>query len=262
MRLRTGSKVNYSEVERQIREKANERPPVPHLPFLPEIRDRIYKHLLVSESYLRMGENPGSSCMDGESGKETDLSILLLSKQTYIEAFHIFYRFNQFYFKDTEILYRFLRKIGYPRRQQITTISFCWRSHGIAKEAFRLLKTCKGLKSLSTWISDYEPWGYAALREVRGLEEVSIGKNTSAISPHCDPQKLEHAMLRPRLKAPSADPDEKIDLFKRRREVARVCEGTRLVRSAGLYVESKKYARHGVDTIGWWEFEQWVSRWK
>ena len=234
-RLRKVSKADYTELERQIREKANERPPLPHLPFLPEIRDRIYKLLLVSDSRVRTGEKSGSSHMDGGRGEELDLSILLLSKQTYIEAFHIFYRFNQFYFKDTEVLYRFLRNIGYARRQQISTVAFCWRSDRTAREAFRLLKTCTSLKSLSTWISDYEPGGYAALREVRGLEKVSIGKNVTSISPHCDPQKLEQAMLRPRLKAYSADPDEEIDLFKKRQEAPKVCEEKRLAQSNNFH---------------------------
>ena len=244
--------MNYSEIERQVRGKAKERPPLPHLPFLPEIRDRIYKYLLISDSYVRVGGKTGSNHMDGDSGEEIDLSILRLSEQTYIEAFHIFYRFNRFYFKDTEVLFRFLRNIGYARRQQITTIEFCWRGHETAKIAFRLLKTCKGLRTLSTWISDYEPWGYAALREVRGLERISIGKNTPSVCSHCDPQKLEQAMLRPRLKAYSADSDENIDLFKKRREISRVCEETRLARSTGFFAKASTNKKHGMDIIRWW----------
>ena len=54
--------------------------------------------------------------------KPDDLSILLVSKQTYIESFHVFYTTNCLYFTDTALLYRFLKNIGYARRQHLTMV--------------------------------------------------------------------------------------------------------------------------------------------
>lgn len=73
----------------------------------------------------------------------TDLllpSVLLTSKQIYIKAPHVSYSTHCFSFMDTEQLYRFLRNIGYARRQQVTIIYIVWRG-GYSKEAFCLLKT-------------------------------------------------------------------------------------------------------------------------
>lgn len=151
---------------------------------------------------------------------------ILLSRQTYIEAFHIFYRINNPYFKSTDRMYRFLRNIGYARRQHVTVIESYWKGRD-SKRAFRLLKTCQGLKVLKTMITDNQPNGYVALREVRGLEKVSINYGPPDKNYHLnpssyhDPQELKQAMMRPRLKYYAANPDEKLNLFKRRREVLR-----------------------------------------
>ena len=80
--------------------------------------------------------------------KPSDLSILMVSKQIYVEAFHVFYTSNCFSFTDTGLLYRFLKNIGYTRRQHLTMIYFLWRGPD-AKEAFRLLKTCRRIKKLN-----------------------------------------------------------------------------------------------------------------
>ena len=172
------------------------------------------------------------------------LAILLVSKQIYTEAFHIFYSKNRFHFPDTRILYRFLRNIGYVRRQHLTMISFDWRD-AEAKEAFRLLKTCRRLKSLHFTAPCTEPPGHAAIREIRGLEEARVIGRIHYIRPlirhpycsyyrcRCDdpryPQQygpladiseLERAMMRPRLRQYALDPNETFELFKpRKREV-------------------------------------------
>ena len=98
--------------------------------------------------------------------KPCDLSILMVSKQIYVEAFHVFYTSNCFSFTDTGLLYRFLKNIGYTRRQHLTMIYFLWRGPD-AKEAFRLLKTCRRLKLVQFTVPCSHPPGYEALKEVR-----------------------------------------------------------------------------------------------
>ena len=173
---------------------------------------------------------------------KSTLNLLLVCKQIYIEAFHIFYASNRFYFSDTELLYCFLKGIGYNRRQHLSMVAFDWCGP-YAKEAFRLLKTCRRLKTVQFTIPCCEPPGYAAVREIRGLEQAMVlerrhyGERTSdhgwiaAADYRCrcertqgkgpldDAPELERAMMRPRLKRYAEDPNEKLDLFKGKREV-------------------------------------------
>ena len=177
--------------------------------------------------------------------KPCDLSILMVSKQIYVEAFHVFYTSNCFSFTDTGLLYRFLKNIGYTRRQHLTMIYFLWRGPD-AKEAFRLLKTCRRLRLVQFTVPCSHPPGYEALKEVRvetakarALIHFAFAQNppsnihdhTSCFGDyqcHClcrrpyDPassmQELENAMMRPRREQDFPDPDEKFDLFKPKRE--------------------------------------------
>lgn len=233
----------------------------------PEIRDRIYNEVLGPSGdpaiyataihdpkvYSRLNGDYGTTEVDIRSDnswpvschfvKPSILSILLGSKQIYTEAFHIFYSKNRFHFPDTQILYRFLRNIGYVRRQHLTMISFNWRG-AEAKEAFRILKTCRRLKSLHFTAPCSEPPGYAAIREIRGLKEAKAIARThylthqdrgtyssyyaclcgipyhQARGPLHDLPELERAMMQPRLKQYALDPNEQFDLFKEaKREV-------------------------------------------
>ena len=177
--------------------------------------------------------------------KPSDLSILMVSKQIYAEAFHVFYTENCFSFTDTGLLYRFLKNIGYIRRQHLTMIYFLWRGPD-AKEAFRLLKTCRRLKIVQFTVPCSHPPGYEALKEVRvemakaralihftpaQNPPLNIHDHTSCFGDylcHCicrrpyEPasniRELEKAMMRPRREQELPDPDEKFDLFKPKRE--------------------------------------------
>lgn len=177
--------------------------------------------------------------------KSNDLSILLVSKQTYLEAFHVFYTVNCFSFTDTGMLYRFLRNIGYNRRQHLTMVYFLWRGPD-AKEAFRLLKTCRRLTTVQFTVPCSHPPGYEALKEVRVQTAKaralvhfqpaqdppsSIYNHTSCFGDyqcHCicrrhyEPasniRELENAMMRPRREQDLTNADEKFDLFKSKRE--------------------------------------------
>ena len=252
----------------------------------PEIRDRIYNEVLGPSGdpaiYATAVHDPKlSSRLDGDYGttevdlrrdnswpvfchfvKPSILSILLGSKQIYTEAFHIFYSKNRFHFPDTQILYRFLRNIGYVRRQHLTMISFNWRG-AEAKEAFRILKTCRRLKSLHFTAPCNEPPGYAAIREIRGLEEAKAivrihylthrhGRTyNSYYACLCDTPyhqgygslddlpELERAMMRPRLKQYALDPNEQFDLFREaKREVFKKPEEQQLFEDRTSFLQN------------------------
>ena len=177
--------------------------------------------------------------------KPCDLFILTVSKQVYVEAFHVFYTSNCFSFTDTALLYRFLKNIGYTRRQHLTMIHFLWRGPD-AKEAFRLLKTCRRLRLVQFTVPCSHPPGYEALKEVRvetakaralihfapaQNPPLNIREHISCFGDykcHClcrrpyEPassmQELENSMMRPRREQDFPDPDEKFDLFKPKRE--------------------------------------------
>lgn len=174
-----------------------------------------------------------------------DLSILLVSKQTYVEAFHVFYSTNCFSFTDTGMLFRFLKNIGYTRRQHLRMVYFLWRGPD-AKEAFRLLKTCRRLTTVQFTVPCSHPPGYEALKEVRVEKAkaralvhfapaqnppLNIHDHTSCFGDylcHCicrrgyEPasnlRELENAMMRPRRKEDLPDVEERFDLFKPKRE--------------------------------------------
>ena len=181
------------------------------------------------------------------------LNILLVCKHIYIEAFHVFYTSNRFYFPDTELLFSFLKGIGYNRRQHLAMIALNWCGP-FAKEAFRLLKTCRRLRSVQFTIPCGEPPGYGAVREIRGLEQVLVIKRihySTMVAGHCrlasedyvckcrrnplvkgpldDVQELERAMMRPRLKQYAKDPSEEFNLFTVKREVSKKPEETFLL---------------------------------
>ena len=134
-----------------------------HLPLPPEIRQRIYRYALQLPHCFKEPmyhyKTPTSRSRSLwpikaltfhypiEYGEPSpfDLSLLLVSKQTFLEAFHVFYRFNTIYFKNTEALLQFLQGIGYARRQELTDVGFDWVGNE-AKSAFRLLRTCGNLR--------------------------------------------------------------------------------------------------------------------
>ena len=232
----------------------------------PEIRNRIYELVLgppydlsICQTYLKPESATGFS--SGWQGRmyirafiPSLLSLLRVSKQIYSETFHIFYSMNQLTFSDTYNLLQFLRGVGYNRRQHITMINFYW-SGCYAKEAFRLLKTCQRLRSLWFTVPCDMPPGYAALREVRGLDDVypigvaSPGYHGFDIFYRGDYQyhgrrnggpmsylsELEDAMRRPRLKQYELDSTEAFDLMKARREKIKKTEVQRLLEDTASY---------------------------
>ena len=180
------------------------------------------------------------------------LSPLLVSKQIYAEAFHIFYATHFFVFTSTNDLYQFLRRIGLTRRLQITKLFFLWRG-GCAEEAFTLLKTCQKLETVQFVVPCSRPPGYAALCEVRGLQKaeakalVHYGmpffvhdqdkcKDNYLCHCHCQGphtprsnlRELEEAMMRPRLSQPKPNSEEAADFLNDGRESSRTSAQRRL----------------------------------
>ena len=176
-----------------------------------------------------------------------NLEILLASKQIFAETFHIFYRQNTFGFSNTTSLFHFLQGMGLKRRQQVTKIFLHWWGPD-AKEAFRLLKTCSNLKSITLTMPCVQAVGYYALREVRGLKSVNVcavihhlkGQNSSTSSRYVNERSrgyqcrcldydnnlwslsvtdLEQAMLRPRPKHCGTQYAPPEDLFIRAKRI-------------------------------------------
>lgn len=220
------------------------RPMTVHLPLPPEIRNLIYTYVLTEnteaskwiKSSIASNENehidvwrPSTSC----------LSLLLVSRQTFLEAYPIYYRVNIFCFANFNILHRFLKNIGLARRQHVTRICFCWK--GIdAKKTCRLLMMCPRLESLSIvlyndevpsrWIDLSKVTECAFLREVRGLETVKF-----IVTPPKRPgfmvqyppetaaelEELCDAMRRARLDRFKATSEDEINALKLKREIYR-----------------------------------------
>ena len=144
-----------------------------HLPFPPEIRQRIYKYALQlpgcfkeplyydalptsrSRSLWPIKRQAFHYPLHAGAPSPFDLSLLLVSKQTFLEAYHVFYRFNTIFFASTDALLEFLQGIGYARRQELTDIGFDWVGEETtkAKATFRLLRTCGNLRA-STYCKD------------------------------------------------------------------------------------------------------------
>lgn len=196
-----------------------------------------------------------------------DLSILLASKQIYTEACLFFYATNCFSFTDTGLLYRFLKNIGYTRRQHLTMIYFLWRGED-AKEAFRLLKTCRRLTSVQFTVPCSHPPGYEALKEVKAetakaralvhftapqLQHSSCFGDyqchcncnmRSSYAPASNLQEIEQAMMRPRRKQDLPEAEEVFDLFNPKREYFKRSEDQELLGEKAAFNEF-------IDRIEW-----------
>lgn len=154
---------------------------------------------------------PGGSVYDMRA-TPLDLSLLLVSKQTYLEAIDIFYRINQLDINDCDVLYTFLTNIGLARRQCITAVSFSECGAHVT-EGMELLKSCSSLRFMEVRLSE-DPLHHDDLLEgliqLRGLTEVkfalppcpyprSIGRPPCFCDgPVTDLEKLREIMMSPR----------------------------------------------------------------
>ena len=176
------------------------------------------------------------------------LSILQTCHQVYREAFHIFYWYNTLHFLTTDDMKFCLKSMGHARRQSVRYVTFQWVGHD-PKGAFRILKTCSGLKmirilqsmNLDGIYDGFEKTaGYLALREVRGLEIVETVKlevirtmpsarfHRHIVECVLDPPSvkdgsLAYYMMRPRL-AKDTNVNQEINLFRQPRLRVRATE--------------------------------------
>ncbi|KAA6414623.1 MAG: hypothetical protein FRX48_01373 [Lasallia pustulata] len=158
----------------------------------PELRNRIYELVLRADSSVTEPFGPVFDVHGLLVEACNHLSILSVCRQIYLESFHVFYSKNCLLFSSTECLFHFLSSIGHARRQEITSIMLRWQAEDPnPKRAFRLLHNCQKLRNLYLKIPSNQPPGFAALREVRGLECVMICHDSS------EAEVLEH--IRPYL---------------------------------------------------------------
>ena len=141
-------------------------------------------------------------------------------------------------------------------------ISFNWRGAEV-KEAFRILKTCRRLKSLHFTAPCNEPPGYAAIREIRGLEEAKAivrilylthrhGRTYNSYyaclrdTPYHqghgsldDLPEHERAMMRPQLKQYALNPNKQFNLFRQaKREVFKKPEEQQLFEDRKSFLQN------------------------
>ena len=149
---------------------------VNHIPLPAEIRHEIYRIALSIPHCLK---NDGKSLypisIRDESGfcfrNPFDLNLLLASKQTYLEAFSLFYRNNTFEFLSLDSVLYFLANIGYARRAHILSISIMsWRSELVCKTALAKIKALPSLEHLRVPYSHHNV--HPLLSEIRGLHRI------------------------------------------------------------------------------------------
>ena len=225
----------------------------PFLNLPPAIRGMVYRYIFDQSQYhfhSHIGICTMSEAQFAVSGGHwpSCLSILQTCHQIYQEAFHIFYRYNTLHFLSTDDMKFCLKSMGHARRQEIRSISFQWIGHDL-KGAFRILKTCSGLKKIrihqsmnldSVYDGFEKTGGYLALREVRGLEYVETVRLEVISTTHSarfhrhivegvlDPLSvndgsLAYYMIRPRL-AIDADMNQEVSLFQQPRLRIRATE--------------------------------------
>lgn len=150
----------------------------------PEVRNTIYGYVLLSTE-----DEHSSFVTDFRTPRGPDtccLSLLLVSKQTYLETFHIYYRHRNLRFSDSSSLALFLKNIGEVRRFYVTHVTFDWSSTS-SPQVYDLLRQCPNLRYLDIYVTRKGlPLGYHvgrypnsrngthinALSNVRGLETV------------------------------------------------------------------------------------------
>ena len=171
-------------------------PPGVGLPFPPEVRNLIYKYALTLSKPARRAPEPKISKAStselwfshpkfkaaGHFPDSKPLSLLLVSRQTYIEAFAFYYKINTLHFPKLDLLIRFLRNIGFARRQYLTSLNFFWSGADptSCRTAINMLQKCPSLRTLKIYTDKKDKTkpksikALRALKAVKGLENVSF----------------------------------------------------------------------------------------
>lgn len=131
----------------------------PFMKLPPEVRNMIYKEVLVASKDIHMQVAWYSyprSAYDGlrtmnHSPRRT-CRLLRISKAVYYEAFPIYFGCNTFYCDGVEALGEFLSKLKKEYRRNIRSLSFHFVGNSPAK-SIRLLQGCVSLKSLEIGVT-------------------------------------------------------------------------------------------------------------
>lgn len=195
------------------------------LPFPPEIRNEIY-NLVLCDPPQRMTILRGKS--RGKKRVDTSvLSLLLASKQTFLEAYPLFYR-GKLSFPSATALSRFLDRIGHARRCFLTSLSFTYRRDDPVPDGLSLLEELPNLEALEIhlrrWSINVPRLLLHAIEDVRGLTsfEYQMPSLERWMGPPCGVWSPENKLMwrdmaaltkRPRSADVAAISDQVIDPF-------------------------------------------------
>ena len=201
------------------------------LPFSPEIRNQIYHYVLTNPGHIPLEpseEKDSKSFSDSDERKWAEegagpdprpLQLLLLSRQTYTEAYHIYYRENTLHFDSFMRFSLFLKNTGEARRREVTGLSFNYSKDDDLSYYQLTIWQLPNLKSLEIILkhsSSPDSSLVTFLSEVHGLESARINRTLATrlinglpprLLVETEPywQALEPSMLQPQLRAPSDD---------------------------------------------------------
>ncbi|MCJ1366143.1 hypothetical protein MMC16_005268 [Acarospora aff. strigata] len=144
----------------------------PFLKLPPEIRNRIYDLIFVSDQYI--GANGTlTKTFYHEAAKYRNLAFASACRLIYQESANIFYAKNGFEFFYIRPFLEFLEAIGATLRKLLTKLRYNY-SHGTPFVVLRYLKSCTNLRELEVSVRVVMPsrkhswWAYP-LRDAKGF---------------------------------------------------------------------------------------------
>ncbi|KAI9716026.1 MAG: hypothetical protein M1812_005660, partial [Candelaria pacifica] len=172
----------------------------------PELRNRVYRYVFVSDRYIGGRKDSGRAFFRSARGF-LNLNFQLSCRQIRQESAHIFYVENGFEFFYASTLVRFLQRIGKQNRKLIKTLRFNHVYNGfIVRRALKLVLTCSNLKDLDIRMMVFcfdnggNTWAAApilnALRVIKGLQKAQLAEPRCVVD--CIDTSLSLDSLNPR----------------------------------------------------------------
>jgi len=135
-----------------------------------ELRDNIYRRILVrrNQPVIIVGIR-GSNSIKYRALISAKLRLLRCNKQMYAEAYHIFYRYNDFRLMRPREMYAFLKGIGPLRRSELPNLTIRLEPCVYSGESVKLIAQCGRIQHL-----EIETWHRAleALEAVGALDGI------------------------------------------------------------------------------------------
>lgn len=199
-----GYKVPNSKVTLKHDQPAKTAEGFPFMKLPPEVRNMIYKEVLVPPKDIHIQVAWCSYARTAYDGLRTinhsprrTCRLLRVSKAVYYEAFPIYFGCNTFYCDGVEALGEFLSKLKKDYRRNVRSLSFHFVGNSPAK-SIKLLQGCVSLKSLEIGVTlrmldDYglrKPeslkWlpGLNDLMKVRGIQELKVNLPGALFHPY------------------------------------------------------------------------------